>query len=164
MTYTNYELKEDVENNREILIYNKPNQLRQFGAGTTLSYTNSKFKDRTGETSIANNGQLITIIKYRNSADLDIQFEDGAISEHRRYQEFITGIIKNPNEKIDHLGETAIAYNGQQMKIVRYRNTSTIDVEFEDGTVVKNRTYNSFLTGHIRNPNNSIRKKEQCSG
>ena len=32
--------------------------------------------DRTGETNIATNEQVMTIIEYRKNDDIDIQFED----------------------------------------------------------------------------------------
>lgn len=35
------------------------------------------------------------IIAYRNKRDIDIQFEDGVIVEHRKYSDFKTGAIKN---------------------------------------------------------------------
>ena len=39
-----------------------------------------------------------------------------------------------------------ISYNNQnlQMKVIGYRNSMDIDIQFEDGTIVKNRTYDSF--------------------
>ena len=38
-----------------------------------------KWVDRVGETNRALNGMMMTIIAYRNSKDIDIQFEDGTI-------------------------------------------------------------------------------------
>lgn len=35
------------------------------------------------------------IIAYRNKRDIDIQFEDGVIVEHRKYSDFKAGAIKN---------------------------------------------------------------------
>ena len=55
--------------------------------------------------------------------------------------------------KIDRTGEHATASNGQDMEIIAYRNRKDIDVRFEDGTIVCNRTYNKFLEGCIENPN-----------
>ena len=36
---------------------------------------------------------LMTIIAYRNSNDIDIQFEDGTIVQHRDYRSFSEGCI-----------------------------------------------------------------------
>ena len=54
---------------------------------------------RVGESNIANNGQTMTIIEYRNSNDIDIQFEDGTIVKNKGYKDFKKRMIKNPNYK-----------------------------------------------------------------
>ena len=52
--------------------------------------------DRTGETRVNNDGEKMVIIKYGHWDDIDIQFEDGTIVEHREYGAFKAGRIKNP--------------------------------------------------------------------
>ena len=43
------------------------------------------------------NGEEMKIIRYGNAKDIDVQFvKDGTIIEHRTYDEFKTGRIKNP--------------------------------------------------------------------
>lgn len=49
-------------------------------------------------------------------------------------------------------GEVSRANNGMLMTIIRYGNTGDIDVEFEDGTVVRNKQYAAFKKGKIRHP------------
>ena len=39
------------------------------------------------------------------------------------------------------------------MTIIGYRNGNDIDIQFEDGTIVKNRIYRRFKEGKIKNPN-----------
>ena len=107
-------------------------------------------KDRTGETAVATNGQKMTIIAYRRNDDIDVQFEDGYIAYNKSYQRFKKGGIRNPNFRI---GETLIAKNGQTMTIIAYRNSDDIDVQFEDGYVACNKSYDSFKEGRIKNPN-----------
>ena len=109
-------------------------------------------KDRTGETSVANNGMKMTIIAYQNSHDMNVQFEDGAIRKHIYYTAFKAGSIKHPNG-INRTEETALASNGQVMTIITYRGAADIDVQFEDGYVACHKTYDSFKKGKIRNPN-----------
>ena len=122
---------------------------------------------KIGECTKATNGQMMTIIEYRNANDIDIQFEDGTIVKNQYYSCFKKGCVKNPNklsigyvsEFNDRTGETNIAKNGQKMTIIAYRNSMDIDVQFEDGTIVKNRTYQSFKRREIENPNKKIRLK-----
>ena len=112
---------------------------------------------RIGEKSKANNGMEMTIVAYRSSADIDIQFEDGNVVKNKRYQQFKKGEIANPNIKNeslrnDRIGEEVKAKNDLRMKIIAYRNANDIDVQFEDGVFVKNRSYANFRKGNIRNP------------
>ena len=114
----------------------------------------SKAVNRLGTTNRAKNGQLMTIIAYRSNRDIDVRFEDGTIVQHKQYQEFKNGWIKNPNILVkSHIGETNIAKNGQKMTIVAWRAYKDIDVQFEDGTLVCNRAYHVFREGYIKNPN-----------
>ena len=114
-------------------------------------------KDRTGETTIANNGMKMTIIAYRNSYDIDVQFEDGAIKKGVRYSCFKRGIIRHPEawEKLflnKRIGETSVANNGMKMTIIAYRSATDIDVQFEDGFIKEGLDYAAFTTGAVQNP------------
>lgn len=62
-------------------------------------------------------------------------------------------------KKKDRLGE--INYNMQnlKMRIIRYGGCDDIDVIFEDGTISKNRTYQSFKKGTIKNINKEYHTK-----
>ena len=53
-------------------------------------------KDRTNEIGYNNNGERMTIVRYGNKNDIDIQFDDGTIVEHSVYCNFKKGSIKNP--------------------------------------------------------------------
>ena len=129
--------------------------------------------DRTGETNIATNKQKITIIEYRNWNDIDVRFEDDTIVKNKRYDAFKRGDIKNPNykyknirkNKTDRINKTNIAKNGQRMTIIEYRKCNDIDIKFEDGTIVKHKSYNTFQKGEIKNPNlqHTLIKKDKVN-
>lgn len=51
------------------------------------------------------------------------------------------------------VGETSINSKGEEMTIVKYITSNNIDVQFSDGTIVKNKNYQSFKKGVIKNPN-----------
>ena len=53
-------------------------------------------KDRLNETRLNNNGEEMRIIRYGGALDIDVQFEDGTIVEHRIYDAFLKGNIRNP--------------------------------------------------------------------
>ena len=123
--------------------------------------------NRIGQIVSATNGQKMTLIAYRCSTDIDVQFEDGTIVCNKSYAHFRKGSIKNPNKKcyiqrthkkshingLSRIGETLIAKNGQKMTIIAYRGYNHIDVQFEDGTIVTDRMYNNFKKREIKNPN-----------
>lgn len=123
------------------------------------------YKSRLNESKISNNGQSIKIIAYRGCNDIDVQFEDGTIINHRRYSDFCLGTIKNPNfkrresNKNKYIGISQIAKNGQKMTIIDYRGANDIDIEFEDGTIVKNRSFGNFKKGLIKNPKEKVDKR-----
>lgn len=115
-----------------------------------------EFIDRTGEISTASNGMTIKIIKCRNNHDLDIQFEDGAVTEHKSYDAFLRGKVRHPGASSYtswRVGEVRTANNGQKITILRYRDATDIDVQFEDGTVVEHKSYGAFKRGQVVNPN-----------
>ena len=113
-------------------------------------------KERIGESKVANNGLLMSIIGYRNANDIDVQFEDGTIVHNKQYSQFAIGAIKNPNSSKKHVGEININNQNEKMKIITYRNYDDIDIEFEDKTIVKHRSIDEFKLGKIKNPNHYI--------
>ena len=116
----------------------------------------SEYNSRLGETNTNNDqGLKMTIIKYRNSTDIDVQFEDGTIVKHKTYSNFKIGAITNPNynEYINsRIGETNISNQGLKMTIIKYKSYRDIDVQFEDGTIVEHRSYNDFKKGTVKHP------------
>ena len=60
---------------------------------------------------------------------------------------------------IDRTGETNIATNGQKMTIIKYINSNSIDIMFEDKTIVTDKSYDSFRKGKIANPNYNVYSK-----
>ena len=114
-----------------------------------------------------NNGQYAVCIAYRKADDIDIQFEDGYIVEHARKKAFYDGKIANMNlgknaaRRRSILGEKKLMNNGQYATCIAYRGARDIDVEFEDGTIVKNRQKVRFIEGTISNPNWKIKSLPQ---
>lgn len=59
----------------------------------------------------------------------------------------------NKTKREERLGN--INYNklGEKFKIIEYKNALNINIEFEDGTILKNRKYEDFKNGSILKPN-----------
>ena len=117
-------------------------------------------KKRLSETKAMNNGMQATIIAYHSSQDIDVQFEDGSIRKGVTYAQFKNGSVlplSQTDEAIKQrrLGETKVMNDGEKATIVRYKSSKNIDVQFEDGEIVKNVKYNNFKNGSVRHPKNS---------
>ena len=56
-------------------------------------------------------------------------------------------------QKINRMGEIGYNNQGLKMRIIKYNNCQDIDIQFEDGTIIKNREYSKFKKGEIKNPN-----------
>jgi hypothetical protein len=113
-------------------------------------------KKKIGETNIHNRTNMImTIIDYRNSHDIDIQFEDGVIVYHKDYFAFKRGLIRHPlNEAQYKIGAKQKSTKGQIMTVIDIVDAKKgkIKVKFEDNTEVI--TYaNAFVKGLVKNPN-----------
>lgn len=116
-----------------------------------------------GQTKMMNCGKSATIIEYRSSSDIDVQFEDGILKQHVDCGNFKKGTIAHPYIKETHVGETIKMTCGMDATILEYRSFRDIDVMFEDGTVVKNKQYGSFKNRHIKNPALCSKKHPQPS-
>ena len=118
------------------------------------------FKNRIGEVCTMTSGEKAKLIVYRKYSDVDVEFEDGTLVEHINYGSFKKGKVLNSKSYYKlRLGEEKIMSNGQKAKLINYNNYSYIDVMFEDGTVVRDRTYAHFKNGLIRNPNYNPKSK-----
>lgn len=120
-------------------------------------------KVRVGETRSMNNGLMATILVYHNCSNIDIQFEDGFVRNGVRYDAFIRGEVSHPIKntpkkrrepqiQAHRVGETRRMNNGLMATIDTYRSTGDMDVRFEDGCLVKNKSYTSFKKGNIGHP------------
>lgn len=70
---------------------------------------------------------------------------------------------------VNRVGEKNKANNGQTMIIINYRGCNDLDIQFEDGTIVYNKTYHSFKSGNIKHPDidtkypNRVGKSKKCT-
>lgn len=118
---------------------------------------------RVGDRSIANNGMSMTIIKYISRDNMTVRFDDGFIKEGVSYSNFINGRVAHDGVSTmieryssKHLHERNKMLNGLWAEIIAYRSTKDIDVRFDNGVVVKNRSYNKFNKGLIALPLNRL--------
>ena len=112
----------------------------------------SKAEEYMGKTKLMKCGLKATIIAYRNSKDIDVQFENGAIREHMAIDNFNMGRISPipaPPPEDKYIGQTRTMNCGMKATIVKYRNHKDIDVQFENGKIRKHRCTSDFNKGEI---------------
>lgn len=125
----------------------------------SFSYTDSLRAKHIGEINVATCGLKMTVIAFRSPTDIDIQFEDGVVLEHRNHAAFKRGEIKHPDSnlggvlKSSRVGQEAVMRNGQKASVICYNSYKDVTVQFEDGTVVEHCYWDRFLEGSIVNPN-----------
>lgn len=121
--------------------------------------------NRLSETREMNCGMNATIIYYNGCNDINIMFEDGTIVKNKTYKQFKNGSIRNENFPFTskrgipsnkRVGISKVMKNGMECKIIKYRNSLDIDVEFENGIIREHMRYDHFVEGKIglRRPNN----------
>lgn len=111
-----------------------------------------------GQEKLMKNGLNAKIIKYRNYKDIDVQFEDGVVIQHTNTSLFNNGHIKREdtisikNKRNRYINQKAIMNNGLLATIIEYRNYEDIDIQFENGVIVKNKRCDNFMRGKIKCP------------
>ncbi|MBQ8805930.1 MAG: hypothetical protein IJZ68_05555 [Bacteroidaceae bacterium] len=130
-----------------------------------------------GTSKLNNAGDTMTVISYIDSNDIDVQFSDGTIVTHRCIADFRNGSILNPNSSKlrdcrarqyaqDRLGEIHRNKHNETVKIIAYRSSTDVDVQFEDGTIREHVKYFCVKHGQIYKsaqimPGNTTRIGEQ---
>lgn len=153
----------DIQFEDGTIVYNVQTSHFTRGAVKHPSYNSESLKLSNiylNETKTMNNGMKATIVAYRSNRDIDVQFEDGTFVYNKRKGNFDRGEIENPNyNRYTCLNQTIIQSCGLKAKCIAYRGCFDIDVEFEDGIIVKSKRKQAFMLGNIKHPNIDVRSK-----
>ncbi len=109
---------------------------------------------RLGETIVNRQGLHMTITRYKNSNEMDVFVEETKRTiTNRGYRDFKAGqIIDNDYEKETLLSEVKFMKCGLTAKIIEYRAFGDVDIEFEDGVIIRNKNLRSFNDGRALHP------------
>ena len=109
---------------------------------------------RIGEKKVMRNEMIAEIISYRRNNDIDVKYEDGLIVKHIRYNNFVQGGLKRDDKKPiiwrylsprkNYIGRKRRTLNGYRT-LLAINDDSTIDYIDDDGTLVKQGSYSTFL-------------------
>lgn len=157
-TITKYRSTYDIDVEFEDKRVAKHRQYYNFTKGCVLPDGYIPHKEaRMKETKIMNCGLPATIVDYRASDDIDVEFPGNKILKGVQYNTFTKGALLPPGyreEKKREKEEVVVtANNGQKMKCIAYYSSDDVDIQFEDGTIVTGKNYWLFKKGIIGNPN-----------
>lgn len=113
-----------------------------------------ELKSKIGETVVTANNGVQKLIAYNSYTDITVEFDDGTIREHVRYDYFRDGLLSRREwgtAAYNHLGEMTTNRQGLKAKIICFNSEKDILVKFGDGEVVRT-TYAHFKNGTIKNP------------
>lgn len=156
LTIIDYRLNNDIDVMFEDGYIVKHTRYDHFRSGRIRHKSKIKHSDlpkvRLGEKQLSKTGLWMTIIAYRSNVDIDIQFEDGVIVEHKSYRNFLEGIIKHPNLHAltdrSRLGQKIITKQGFSAEIIEYYKHNNITIKLDTGLTLTNQNYDYIFIGH----------------
>lgn len=100
---------------------------------------------RVGEKVTCKNGLTAEIIAYHSCLNIDVKFSDGHIETNRTYYDFKHDFQpkKVPKYKNSE-GMIVTTSSGIRVKLLRYRISKDVDIQFEDGTIIEHTHYMGF--------------------
>ena len=114
--------------------------------------------NKIGETYINNQNLKMTIVEYNNCRNIMVEFEDG-YRKKTRMDCIKNGSVYNPNfpnvnnKKQGRIGEERYNTKGDLMKIIEYKDSYNVVIEFQDSyKAKKNIRYDNFINGTVKNP------------
>ena len=136
----------------------KEQYYHSFCAGN-IKYPDFLKKQRLGMTKLMNCGMKATIVEYFDSTDMTVQFEDGYVKKHVLFKAFAKGATTNPNLNCgkQRTGITKTQSQGFVAKIIEYKDSQNIIVQFEDGEVKKT-CWDTFNKGKVAHPSIAYNK------
>lgn len=119
--------------------------------------------ERLGEERYNNNGCLMRIVEYNRSDNIIVEFQDEYKERVKtQYIHFVNGGVENPqNKKVfnkdKRIGEIRYSNSNEPMKIIEYKSSSDVLVEFQDDnrhTVWT--SYDHFVRGEVKNRGRNV--------
>ena len=129
----------------------------------TVSSADELVQKYLHEKKMMNCGYECEIVAIRSMKDIDVQWHEGTVTEHRTYNDFSQGKIRVP-AKVKWMHQKAVMNCGLDAEIVEFHSTSDILVRFEDGYETHSTTA-SWTHRTVDNPNvSNIGKKTSRAG
>ncbi len=115
---------------------------------TSIERTTKK-KSILGKTNIMKSGESAKCIEDFGWNNITVQFEDKTVLKQKSRRSFLAGTIANPNSIFNYIGKEKRMNCGISCKIISIVSKNDIDVQFEDGDIVKHTSLSKFNKGII---------------
>jgi len=126
---------------------------QQFNKGS-INNPNVNRASILGHKKMMNCGMEAEVVEDNGYKDITVRFTDGYTTYHRERLAFNRGKISNPNCRIiSFVGRSKIMNCGMEAEVIEDFGYKNITVRFIDGTILKNKRRDAFLSGSINNPN-----------
>ncbi len=107
-----------------------------------------------GRVLMMNCGMEAKVVEDNGYRDITVRFADGYTTYHRERSAFIRRKISNPNIiKGSLLGKKLRMICGMEAEVIKDNGYKKLTIRFDDGTILTEQNRDSFLKGHIKNPN-----------
>lgn len=111
-----------------------------------------KHKHKPGDTFTNKLGRIATLVKYNNTYDFVVRYDDGVEKKPNSIYAFINGTFEYPlKQPINRVGEKIINNDREEMEIIEYFSSRNITIKIGEH-IFKNRSYWHFMKGAIKNP------------
>lgn len=107
-----------------------------------------------GRVLMMNCGMEAKVIEDNGYRDITVRFADGYTTYHRERSAFVRRKISNPTIiKGSLLGKKVIMVCGMEAEVIKDNGYKNLTIRFADGTILSKQRRDTFLMGHIKNPN-----------
>ena len=113
-------------------------------------------QERLGLTTTTKDGEVITIVEYRDNCHMVVEFSDGT-RMNAQYSSFLKRNIRKPGKYANqYVNKTFELKHGHTFTITEYRNNNDVDGHFEDGVIRTNVSINSLKKGSLLHPDDTM--------
>jgi hypothetical protein len=127
---------------------------RQSFKNEEIDNSNYKRHSICGQVLMMKCGMEAEVVEDNGANDITVRFKDGYTTYHRERHAFIRRMISNPNcKKIEFVGRRQVMSCGMEAEVIEDFGFKNITIKFADGTILTKQRRDTFLLGHIKNPN-----------
>lgn len=117
----------------------------------------NKRNERMGTERISRDGRVARVVDYKSCEKFWIQFEDGTMRRMSNWHNFCEGrfnyeYMYHRSRTTERLGTVCRMNNGLMAKVISYIHSHDMDIQFEDGSIVRHVEWRNYMKGNVAHP------------